>query len=122
MNKIFNQFFPKSPELDENSLEGMAIFTKFFLNNHILITKCCNDYFNRIKEKKRSYIVYLQNINMWINFLRLLYMVFFNDEKVELLLSNPFVLLTRWKIAAMVILLLGLQLGVTGKFCTCILL
>ena len=79
-----------NPEM-RGKVKGMAIFHQYFVNNHILVSKSMEQYYNGIVERRRALIAYAQNLNIWVLGIKFQILAFIRDERLDLICANPFI-------------------------------
>ena len=91
-------------------------FERYLSQNYILVHKTSDDYVNnKIIDRKRTFIAYTQNINIWLFAIKWQILTLFRDKRLDLLLANPTVILSKPEIAAQTLAILGYLLGFIGN-------
>ena len=95
-------------------VKGMAIFHHYFEKNHILVTRNTNQYYNHIIERRRAFIAYTQNINIWLLGIKFQILALIRDERIDIMFANPFALLSRPDIVPQIVALVCYIFGFIG--------
>ena len=109
----FNPF--RAKHLEPGMVEGMVIYHDYFVWNHILNSSCPENHFNGVKEPMRVVISCAQWIILWVITIKLQVCALIPDQRVQLYLSNPVILISRFQVATQALVFLGFIFASVGK-------
>ena len=121
----FRTVFPFSFKMLSNYLKNvfklrdvnvLVNFETYLNRNYILLHKTSDDYVNNKSiDRKRAFIVYTQNINIWLFAIKFQILVFFRDQWLDLLLDNPALPLSRPEIVVQLVAIICYLIGYIGN-------
>src|ERR1700761_2784941 len=91
-------------------------FERYLSQNYILLHKTSDDYVNyKSIDRKRAFIAYTQNINIWLFAIKWQILALFRDQRLDLLLGNPALPLSRPEIVLQALAIICYLLGFIGN-------
>src|ERR1700761_93894 len=91
-------------------------FETYLNRNYILLHKTSDDYVNNKSiDRKRAFIAYTQNINIWLFAIKFQILALFRDQWLDLLLGNPALPLSRPEIVVQAVAIICYLIGYFGN-------
>ena len=110
-----NSNYLRKLKLNEN-INVMDNFETLLSRNCILVPKTSDDYVNNKSiDRKRAFIAYTQNINIWLFAIKWQILALFRDQRLDLLLGNPTLPLSRPDIVVQAVAIVCYLLGFIGN-------
>ena len=110
-----NSNYLRKLKFNEN-VDVMVNFERLLTRNCILVPKTSDDYVNNKSiDRKRAFIAYTQNINIWLFAIKFQILALFRDQRIDLLLGNPSLILSKPEIALQGVAFLCYMIGFYGN-------
>ena len=110
-----NSNYLRKLKFNEN-VDVLVNFERYLGRKYILITKSSDDYVNNKSiDRKRAFIAYTQNINIWLFAIKWQILALFRDERLDLLLGNPTLTLFKPEIADQAMAIVCYMIGFIGN-------
>ena len=113
---MYSNFSRNHLKKREDHVDVLVNFERFVSRKYILIHKTSDDYVNNKSiDRKRAFIAYTQNINIWLFAIKWQILVLFRDERLDILLANPALPLSKPIIVLQVLAILCYMIGFIGN-------
>ena len=112
---IYSNILRKRPE-KKGQVVGLVNFELYLNTNYIFVSESSDDYVNnKSVDRRRALIAFTQNINIWLFAIKWQILAIFRNERIDNLLANPMVPLSRPRIPAQVLAILCVLFGFIGN-------
>ena len=97
-------------------VDVLVNFERIISKYYILVHKTIDDYIkNKSIDRKRAFIAYTQNINIWLFAIKWQILAIFRNQMLDILLANPVLSISKQEIVAQALALVCYLVGFCGN-------